>query len=65
MENSKLIVSRPIGGVSLNGKEYLLDDEGEVRKFDNEDQILSLIGVRSVEELEDNGMFIEYDEEEE
>ena len=30
----KVIVGRPIGGVSLNGLEYILDDEGVVKYFD-------------------------------
>ena len=32
----KIIVGRPINGISINGNEYLLDDNGDVMKFDTE-----------------------------
>lgn len=32
----KIIVGRPINGISLNGDEYLLDDKNEVLEFDSE-----------------------------
>jgi len=31
----KIIVGRPINGISLNGDDYLLDDYNNVMKFDN------------------------------
>lgn len=33
----KVIVGRPIEGISLNGLEYVLDDEGDIRYFDSID----------------------------
>jgi hypothetical protein len=30
----KIIVGRPINGLSINGLEYLLDDKGEIMRFD-------------------------------
>ena len=36
---SKVVVARPVNGITLNGDlEYLLDDGGEVRVFDSEEQ---------------------------
>jgi hypothetical protein len=32
-----VIVGRPINGISINLLEYLLDDNGEVRKFTNKE----------------------------
>lgn len=34
----KVIIGRPINGISLNGLEYVLDEEGEVRYFDGADE---------------------------
>lgn len=45
---SKIIVGRPINGISLNGLEWLLDDEDEVMEFDSEEQATAF--------LQENGM---------
>ena len=35
----KIIVARPVGGITLNrALEFLLDDSGEVRVFDSEEE---------------------------
>ncbi len=35
----KMVVARPVNGIPLNGElEFLLDDGGEVRVFDSEEQ---------------------------
>lgn len=39
----KVIVGRPINGISLNGLEYILDDEGEIRYFDSVDEAKTLL----------------------
>ncbi|WP_160310602.1 hypothetical protein [Acinetobacter bereziniae] len=31
-------VSRPINGISINGLEYLLDDDGNIRLFSDENE---------------------------
>jgi len=36
-------IGRPIEGVSLNGNEYLLDDDGEVLRFESTDACLDFI----------------------
>jgi hypothetical protein len=56
---SKYTVSRAVNGISLNGREYLLDDDGKVRAFDTVEQVLELLGVDTVEELEAMGINIE------
>lgn len=33
------VIARAINGISINGDEYLLDAEGEVRKFSYEDAV--------------------------
>lgn len=39
----KYVIGRPIGGIALNGNEYLLDDNGDVLEFDSEEDCLSYI----------------------
>lgn len=39
----KVIVGRPINGISLNGLEYILDDEGEIRYFDSVEEAKALL----------------------
>ena len=50
---SKVAVARPIDGITLNSEmEFLLDDSGEVRVFDSEEQakvFLIAAGVGSEE----------------
>ena len=52
-----VVIYRAAGGVSLNGKEYVLDDEGEPMLFNNEDEALEFLYCRGVTdaELEDIG----------
>ena len=33
---NKIIVGRPINGISINGLEYLQDESGELMRFDTE-----------------------------
>ena len=40
---SGVIVSRPINGISLNGDEYILDDDGHEIVFSSEDQALEFL----------------------
>lgn len=37
LNTKKVIVGRPIHGISLNGLEYLLHDNGDIRYFDGVD----------------------------
>ena len=37
------VIARPPNGISLNGDEYLLDDEGNVWTFDNRNDALNFI----------------------
>ena len=50
---SRVIAARPVNGITLNGElEFLLDDGGEVRVFDSEEQardFLIAAGVSSEE----------------
>ena len=55
----KLVACRAVNGISLNGKEYLLDDDGKVRVFDTVEEILALLDVESVEDLEARGIDME------
>ena len=49
---SKAIVARPVNGITLNGElEFLLDDGGEVRVFDSEEQAREFLIAAGPEEL--------------
>lgn len=43
---SKVIVGRPINGISINGLEWLMDDEDKVLIFDGEDAAKEYLGER-------------------
>ena len=56
------IVGRPIEGISLNGLEYLLDDEGNLMEFDSPIEAKEFLRENghedwSDDELEDAYMF--------
>ena len=51
-------ISRFINGISLNPKEYVLDDQNELRLFSLE-EALELMGYESVEDAEEDWVFIE------
>ena len=47
---SKAVVARPIDGITINTKlEFLLDDNGEVLIFDNQEQARSFLTAAGVE----------------
>jgi hypothetical protein len=43
MMNKKCVVARNINGIALNSFEYLLDDDGEIKVFDDIGQALSFL----------------------
>ena len=54
----KYTISRFAEGCSLNPKEFVLDDDGEVRLFDK-DEALELMGYQSTEDAHEDWIFIE------
>ena len=36
-------IGRPIEGITLNGNEYVLDDDGELMTFDSEENALDFL----------------------
>lgn len=61
-------IYRYINDISLNGKEYLLDEENKELKFDNKEQAFNFLSTGGVEakneeELEDYGIYFETGEE--
>ena len=49
-----VVVGRPINGITINGLEYILDDNGDVMEFDSEEEAVKFLtdhGVSS-EEME-------------
>ena len=62
-------IERPINGISLNGTEFLLDDEGEVMTFDNRNYAFTFLRENGYDdftddEIEDSFLFNDYKEEE-
>lgn len=57
----KIIVGRPIEGISLNGLEYILNDEGEIRYFDSVDEAKALLRENGFDDetMEDGLIFRE------
>ena len=61
-------VYRYINGISLNGREYLLDEENKELKFSNKEQAFNFLSdggikAKDEEELEDYGIYFEIEEE--
>ena len=44
-----IVVKRPIGGTTLNGKEYLLEKNGEVMEFKNTSKAVSFLMDAGIE----------------
>tara|TARA_B100000424_G_C22921224_1_gene490137 strand:+ start:1533 stop:1721 length:189 start_codon:yes stop_codon:yes gene_type:complete len=56
-------IGRHINGLSINGDEYILDENNDLKTFENQEDALSFIGVESMDELEDSGIFLVSEEE--
>ncbi len=52
-----------INGISLNGRQYLLDDFGELRRFRDEQEVRELFLLKEEESLEDYGIYTEEEDE--
>lgn len=53
---NKIIIGRPINGISLNGNEYILDENEEVKVFDSQEDAKEFLikAGYSKEELQDD-----------
>ena len=63
-----ITIYRYINGISLNGREYVIDEEDQILKFTNEKQALNFLSdggveAKNEEELEDYGIYLEREEE--
>ena len=63
-----ITIYRYINGISLNGREYVIDEEDQILKFTNEKQALNFLSdggveAKNGEELEDYGIYLEREEE--
>tara|TARA_Y100000401_G_scaffold47129_1_gene36242 strand:- start:6172 stop:6360 length:189 start_codon:yes stop_codon:yes gene_type:complete len=56
-------IARHINGISINGDEYILDENNDLKTFENQEDALSFIGVESMDELEGSGIFLVSEEE--
>ena len=61
-------IYRYINDISLNGREYLLDEENQILKFTNEKQAFNFLSnggveAKDEEELEEYGIYFEIEEE--
>jgi|TARA_R100001086_G_scaffold181029_1_gene100693 hypothetical protein len=56
-------IARHINGISINGDEYILDENNDLKTFENQEDALSFIGVEDIDELEGSGIFLVSEEE--
>ena len=59
-----IVIGRPINGISLNGLEYLLDENGDYKLFNSKEEAKAFLNSSFEEpltddELEDNFMFLD------
>jgi len=62
-----ITIYRHINGISLNGREYVIDEEDQILKFTNKKQAFNFlfdfgIEAKDEEELEDYGIYLEREE---
>jgi hypothetical protein len=60
----KITISRPIGGVSINGDEYLLDEEGRLLEFETVNEALLFFANRNFAITDLLGFDFHFEEEE-
>ena len=55
------VIGRPINGITLNGNEYVLDENGDEMQFETNDKAKSFLFDHGLtdELLESQGIFIE------
>ena len=59
-----IVIGRPIEGISLNGLEYLMDENGDYKLFNTKEEAKEFLNSNFEEpltddELEDNFMFLD------
>lgn len=57
----RYVIGRPIEGITLNGNEYVLDDDGELMTFDSEEDALDFLKACGLtdDDIEEQGIVIE------
>jgi len=58
----KYMIGKSVNGISLNGNEYLLDDNGDIMKFDNKDNCLNFIKENITDENPEDFLWNDEDE---
>ena len=53
---SKIIIGRPIEGISINGLEYLLDEDGYEMEFDSIEDAMNFLRLNGFDEFTDEDM---------
>ena len=59
-----IVIGRPINGISVNGLEYLLDENGEYKQFESTEEAKTFLNSMFEEpltddQLEDSFMFLD------
>lgn len=57
-EANPYYVYKHVDGITLNPREYLLDNQGQLRKFNDISHILRLLGFSTEADLNDSGYYI-------
>ena len=57
----RYVIGRPIEGITLNGNEYVLDDDGELMTFDSKEDALGFLKACGLtdDDIEEQGIAIE------
>lgn len=58
----KYIIGRAINGITINGREFVLDEKNELMKFDSEAEALKFLKDNGIDNPEDCGIEILLDE---
>ena len=58
----KYIIGRAINGITINGREFVLDEKNELMKFDSEAEALQFLKDNGIDNPEDCGIEILLDE---
>ena len=51
-----IIIGKPVNGISLNGNEYLLNEKGQLIKFDDTDKAKQFLKDNGYDHLTDEEM---------
>lgn len=55
---AKFIIGRAINGISINGREFIIDDKGDVMEFESDEAARDFLRKNGIDDPEDFGIDI-------